>query len=603
MSASQNLRALPVGTELLWYRVESVLGQGGFGITYLATDTNLDQRVAIKEYLPATFAVRVADLSVVPSSTEASGDFNWGLERFLDEGKTLAKFDHPGIVRVLSVFEQSGTAYLVMRYEDGLPFSAVIERDGCIAEARLKNILFDIIDGLSDVHAAGFIHRDIKPANIFIRENDSAVLIDFGAARLALGAHSQSLTAIVSPGYAPFEQYFSDAAQQGPWTDIYALGATAYRAIAGVAPMPAVDRSKTLLGGAPDSLVEVKALAGDGYSAGFLAAIEASLAFRETDRPQSLSAWRALLEDEQPPRAGPAAAGGVDAEAETELAATVANGPRPASVAAPTSVASQVSPAAATSPPVTRTWYKKKRYVVPLLLLALLVLSRNHQPERTDGGTPAEPAGEAVVTNSQIPPMKRAAQQQPASEPKPQPEPEPQPGPTVQPEPAVRPAPATEPAQPNIEALLASAKADFEALRLTTPKGRNALVKYRRVLELEPGNTAALAGLDAMVKHYFDEALAAADHQDFDKAASLIERAALVDPKHRDVPRARKQLELRRKVAAIMEKIGGRGNKIKDKRARKSYDQAMRAMENGKYEQALKSLREMAERVRSMRGQ
>ena len=625
MSAGENLRALPVGTELLWYRVESVLGQGGFGITYLATDTNLDQRVAIKEYLPAAFAVRVADLSVVPSSTDASGDFSWGLERFLDEGKTLAKFDHPGIVRVLSVFEQSGTAYLVMRYEDGLPFSAVIERDGCIEEARLKNILFEIIDGLNDVHAAGFIHRDIKPANIFIRENDSAVLIDFGAARLALGAHSQSLTAIVSPGYAPFEQYFSDAAQQGPWTDIYALGATAYRAIAGVAPMPAVDRSKTLLGGAPDSLVEVKVLAGDGYSAGFLAAIEASLAFRETDRPQSLSAWRALLEGEQAPRAGSVAASGVDAEAETEVATTVASGAKPASSAPPASVAASVSaatptsvepvatasPAEAAPPPATQAWYKKKRYVVPLVLFALLVLSRNYQPERTDGGTPAEPAGEAVATNAEFPPMQPAAQQQPDSEPEsepepepqPEPEPEPEPEPTVEPEPATQPGPATQPTQPNIEALLASANADFQALRLTTPKGRNALVKYRRVLELDPGNTEALAGLDAMVKHYFDKALEAADQRDFDKAANLIERAAEVDPNHPDVPRARKQLELRRKVAAIMEKIGGRANKIKDKRVRKSYDQAMRAMENGKYDQALKSLREMAQRVRSKRGQ
>jgi len=159
-ASGDNLQALPEGTQLLWYRIERVLGQGGFGITYLAHDSNLDSQVAIKEYLPGALAVRGSDLTVLPSSVAVASDFAWGLERFLDEGKTLAKFDHPGIVRVLSVFEQNGTAYLVMRYESGSPLNAVLERDGSLSGTRLRAILVNIVDGLEQVHAAGFIHRE-----------------------------------------------------------------------------------------------------------------------------------------------------------------------------------------------------------------------------------------------------------------------------------------------------------------------------------------------------------------------------------------------------------------------------------------------------------
>lgn len=282
---STHTQAIPSASNLLWYEIQSVLGQGGFGITYLARDPNLDQDVAIKEYLPAGFAARDGDGQVKPLTPSHEEDYRWGLERFIDEGHTLARFDHPGIVRILSVFKQNGTAYLVMRYEKGEAMSAILKREGTIAEPRLMQILQEIMDGLAEVHEAGFIHRDIKPANIYIRENGSAVLLDFGAARQALGIQTQTLTTLVSPGYAPFEQYYSNGTAQGPWTDIYALGATAYRSSTGKAPLPAVDRSQRILNGDADNFVTTADIGIAGYSPTLLHAVDHALAFRDSERP------------------------------------------------------------------------------------------------------------------------------------------------------------------------------------------------------------------------------------------------------------------------------------------------------------------------------
>jgi len=175
--------ALQMGSMLLEYRLVSVLGAGGFGMTYLGWDTNLEKHVAIKEYLPTDLAVRALDGSVVPITTEFKFNYQWGLERFILEARTLAKFSHPHIVRVMRFFEAHGTGYMVMDYEKGQSLNQILKSDRPPDEARLKGILMPLLDGLQAVHAAGFLHRDIKPANIFVRENGSPVLIDFGLAR------------------------------------------------------------------------------------------------------------------------------------------------------------------------------------------------------------------------------------------------------------------------------------------------------------------------------------------------------------------------------------------------------------------------------------
>ena len=210
--------ALTLGAMLLEYRLDSVLGAGGFGMTYLAWDINLEKHVAIKEYPPGELAVRALDGSIVPVNTESEYNYKWGLDRFIQEARTLARFSHPNIVRVNRFFEANGTSYMVMDYEAGESLYQYLKRSPAPPEAWLKQMVTPILDGLQAVHKAGFLHRDIKPSNVFMREDGTPVLLDFGSARLAAGGASKSLTAIISPGYAPLEQYAADG-NQGPWSD------------------------------------------------------------------------------------------------------------------------------------------------------------------------------------------------------------------------------------------------------------------------------------------------------------------------------------------------------------------------------------------------
>ena len=285
------LDALPVGYRLHWYVIERVLGQGGFGITHLALDTNLDRYVAIKEYLPVELARRRADGTVQPHSEANAEQYAWGLDRFLAEARTLARFDHPNIVRVFSVFEANGTAYMVMRFEEGEDLATRLERCGTLDERGLMGCLLPVLDGLRLVHDAGYIHRDIKPENIYLRHDGSPVLLDFGSARQSLGPQ-KAMTILVAPGYAPLEQYHGDAASQGPWTDIYSLGATCYRSITGQAPRDAVARAKGVLGSTRELLKPASEIGAGRYTPRLLAAVDWALQLAERDRPQSIAEWR-----------------------------------------------------------------------------------------------------------------------------------------------------------------------------------------------------------------------------------------------------------------------------------------------------------------------
>jgi serine/threonine protein kinase/TPR repeat protein len=288
--------ALTPGHRLHWYTIQRVLGQGGFGVTYLGLDSNLDQPVAIKEFLPWEIAVRGQDLTIQPRSDVEAEQYERWLERFLIEARTLARFDHPNIVRVHSVFEANNTAYLVMRYEEGEALNTILKQRRHLPEEELLGIILPILDGLKRVHELGFVHRDCQPANIFIRRDGSPVLLDFGAARQSVG-QARTLTILVAPGYAPIEQYYSSGAEQGPWTDIYGLGATLYRAVAGVAPLDAIERSRGMLGSTRDVLVPARVVGEGRYSAHFLAAIDHALEFNEKDRPQTVTEWAAELRD------------------------------------------------------------------------------------------------------------------------------------------------------------------------------------------------------------------------------------------------------------------------------------------------------------------
>jgi serine/threonine protein kinase len=264
-----------------------VLGAGSFGITYLAFDTNLEKKVAIKEYLPAAIAVRNGT-TVLPTSPAHQQDYRWGLDRFIQESRTLARFSHPHIVRVNRFFEANDTGYMVMDYEDGEPLKSYLQRNPFPSEGTLKALMAPLLDGLEKVHAADFLHRDIKPDNIFVRKSGGAVLIDFGSSRAAVGGSVQALTTIVSPGYAPFEQY-TTSAEQGPWSDIYALAGVFYFAVTGQSPPDAITRMKS------DTLAQGLGAARLRYSAPLVDAIAWGLALEEAKRPRTIGQWRDAL--------------------------------------------------------------------------------------------------------------------------------------------------------------------------------------------------------------------------------------------------------------------------------------------------------------------
>ena len=227
------------------YRIGRVLGHGGFGITYLAWDDNLHLQLAIKEYLPRDSATRAPDrMSLAIFSGAAEEQFAYGLDRFLEEARSLARYDqHPGIVTVKNFFRAHGTGYCVMEYVEGITLRRYLEQQpgGRISVADALKLLMPVADALKAVHKEGLLHRDIAPDNIYLTQDGRVKLLDFGAARFAAGEHSKSLSVILKPGYAPEEQYRTRG-KQGPWTDVYGLGATLYRAITGQVPPDSLDR-------------------------------------------------------------------------------------------------------------------------------------------------------------------------------------------------------------------------------------------------------------------------------------------------------------------------------------------------------------------------
>ena len=280
--------ALPMGTLLNEFRLEEILGSGGFGITYRALDTHLQRKVAIKEFFPNDLATRLASYKVAAQSPDDAGEFARQLKRFLHEATILAQLNHPNIVKVSRYLQANGTGYFVMEYLDGLNLGQYFaRRSKPPAQADLLRILHPILDGLECLHSQKLLHRDLKPDNILVVGENRPVIIDLGVAKSTV-RYSVTGEAFCAPGYTPFEQYQTHG-NMGPWTDIYALGASLHKIITGELPPESLKRLDH-----DPYLPLVKRLA-DRYSRGFLAAIDQALAVKEKDRPVSVAKWRLSL--------------------------------------------------------------------------------------------------------------------------------------------------------------------------------------------------------------------------------------------------------------------------------------------------------------------
>ena len=291
MIAEHHRLALPTGYQLGKYRFLEVLGAGGFGITYLAEDSSLGRRVAIKELLPNDIATRIDGTTVVAKTRSEESTLDWARERFVEEGRALAACDHPNVVNVYELVEANGTAYMVTKFEEGSSLADWLRDLGRAPdEAELRSIVLPLLSGLEKVHAAGFLHRDIKPENIYLTLDGRPLLLDFGSARQAVTDRTMALTVVVTAGYAPFEQYHEDG-KQGAWSDIYALAAVMYRAITGKKPPEATRRLKD------DPCVKLAKAHAGAYQAQFLNAIDSALNVEPSKRPQTIAVWRQMMGD------------------------------------------------------------------------------------------------------------------------------------------------------------------------------------------------------------------------------------------------------------------------------------------------------------------
>lgn len=282
--------ALPAGHHLADYVIDSVLGVGGFGVTYLAHDEQLGSKVAIKEYLPQDIANRMESTLVLPNPDAANAiqDYHWGLKEFLKEARHLVQFKHPNIVRVLRFMEANGTAYMVMEYEEGESLSQYLKRKPGrrLSEDELLKIFLPVLNGLGAVHTAKILHLDIKPDNIYLRADHTPMLIDFGSAQQAITGHRQAQRITLTHGFAPIEQY-PDKGEPGPWTDIYAMGASMYYAICAKRPEISINRYQTFLKHQADPLAPAVQVGKGKYSNYILECIDWALQIYPKDRPQS----------------------------------------------------------------------------------------------------------------------------------------------------------------------------------------------------------------------------------------------------------------------------------------------------------------------------
>jgi hypothetical protein len=292
--SSQANQPLPEGFRLENYRILRLLASGGFSFVYLAHDEN-EAPVAVKEYLPATLALRMTESPAPVVSEENLATFRYGLKCFFEEGRALATLSHPNVVRVINFFRANETVYLVMRYERGRTLQEHIhKKSGAIKELWLRNTFVQLLNGLREVHSNKLLHLDIKPGNIYVRNDGNPVLIDFGAARKTLTMDGLKLPPMYTPGFASLEHH-RERAKLGPWSDIYSIGASMYACLAGAGPPVATQRMEK------DKMTSARKGWNGKYSVDLLDTIDWCLRLDHLERPQSvLALQKALLGEKEP---------------------------------------------------------------------------------------------------------------------------------------------------------------------------------------------------------------------------------------------------------------------------------------------------------------
>ncbi len=543
MSSKDHRMALPPGARIQGFAFDRVLGHGGFGITYLGRNIYLDMPVAIKEYLPAQWAVREQNQSITPKSTADEKFFNWGLERFLDEAQMMARFKHPNIVQVQHFFQSHGTAYIVMEYVKGETLDDLLKQRGTLTEQELKDILLPLLAGLMAVHEAGILHRDIKPANILLRVADgSPVLADFGAARQDVGARSR-LTEVRTRHYAPLEQY-SEKGHQGPWTDIYALGAVCYQALLGKVPVEAIARLTP-----PDPLIPATQAGKGKAEAAFLEAMDWALQVQGPGRPQEISPWQEALlgartvpqKDRLPTDRRSGTSGWLMALGVLLLAGAgtwwgwqqypqwFGQGDDVARLLA--AADANLRARRLTSPADNNAWdmYRRVLNLQPGNSEAMAGMERviksymelfNEAMGQKEFDKASGYLSRIKERHPDSPMLKKGQQRLKVAK-------------QVQAAERER----RRQTEEDVARLLAAADANLRARRLTSPADNNAWDMYRRVLNLQPGNSEAVAGMERVIKSYMELFNEAMGQKEFDKASGYLSR---IKERHPDSPMLKK---------------------------------------------------------------
>ena len=470
------------------------------------------------------FATRTEVSTVVPHSNADAQDYHWGLTRFLDEARTLARFDHPHLNRVYRFFESNGTAYMVLEYINGETLADRLSREPFLEEDALQRLLDEVLSGLEVMHEAGYVHRDIKPGNLMLRAEDgSAVVLDFGAARQAVGQRSKPITSILTPGYAPIEQYDSKADDVGPWSDIYALGMMAYRCISGLgdSELPdAVTRGRIQRKGQVDLTPAIEAGKGR-YSSKLLEAIDWAMAVDEGDRPQSVDAWRQALAGGGRRKSSPKSVRKVTTR-QTRSTTPEHTGMRWSSVALTVVIVALVGVGA---------WWGWQTY--PELFgqgeVDPPAVTGQEAPTDMPGETPQDvktgETGEALASTEQTPSPGNEEIEQPASK-----------------------EPALSPEEAEVTRLLAAAEADLKARRLTSPVGNNAWERYQEVLKLDSSNPDAVRGMGRVIENYMEFFGAAVEQEAFDKASGYLTRIRELHPDSPVLEAGEQRLEAAKKA-------------------------------------------------------